>query len=102
MGERRAAAVRSRLGTAMVAAELAAARELAGPNVELVVDVGANRGAWTREALTRFPECHCPCIRAEQERVRSAFVVIRFRASGVSVERGARGNRRNGDPVCRQ
>jgi FkbM family methyltransferase len=45
-------------GTATVAAEVAAARQLAGPNVELVVDVGANRGAWTREALTRFPDCH--------------------------------------------
>ena len=44
-------------GTATVAAEVAAARLLAGPNVELVVDVGANRGVWTHEALAMFPNC---------------------------------------------
>ena len=56
-------------GTATVAAEVAAARLLAGPNVELVVDVGANRGAWMREALAMFPSCHVHAF----EPSRSAF-----------------------------
>ena len=56
-------------GTATVAAEVAAARQLAGPSVELVVDVGANRGAWTREALKVFPDCHVHAF----EPAKSAF-----------------------------
>jgi FkbM family methyltransferase len=43
-------------GTATVAAEVAAVQELAGPGVEVVIDVGANRGAWTRQALSAFPD----------------------------------------------
>jgi FkbM family methyltransferase len=66
LGEERLAALETAVqrqrghgwGTATVAAEVAAVRQLAGPTVELVIDVGANRGAWTREALTAFPKCH--------------------------------------------
>src|SRR4051812_12058458 len=66
LGDERLAAIGSAVqrqrghgwGTATVAAEVAAARQLASPRVEVVVDVGANRGAWTREALTMFPDCH--------------------------------------------
>jgi len=45
-------------GTATVAAEVAAALELAGEGVKVVADVGANKGAWAREALRIFPHAH--------------------------------------------
>jgi len=48
-------------GTSTVAAEVAAVRRLLGPSADgplTVLDVGANAGAWTREALRQLPAAH--------------------------------------------
>lgn len=59
-------------GSATIAAEVAAAAELAGPDAELIADVGANRGAWTQAALSAFPRAHVHAF----EPSRSAFELL--------------------------
>ena len=55
-------------GTETVAQEVAAIRELLGRAADdplVVLDVSANVGAWTKEALGALPRGEDPCLRAQ-------------------------------------